>query len=77
MWSNTMDNFYDFNEDFDGTTGTFRQQTMQQPTDSGVSASVPLTSAPSAVSSAVVSSSALRIWDQTKQTCLFLAIIAD
>jgi hypothetical protein len=50
-----MDSFYDFNEDFDGTTGTFRQQTMQQSTDSGVSGSAPLTSAPSAVSSAVVS----------------------
>lgn len=52
-----MENFYEFNEDFDGTTGNiFRQpSTMQQPNDSNVSASASIASAPSAVSSAVVS----------------------
>lgn len=53
MWN--MDNFYDFNEEFDGTT-VFRQQTaaaMQQPNDSGVSATAPIASAPSAVSAVV------------------------
>lgn len=50
-----MDNFYDFNEEFDGTTGIFRQPTtMQQPNDSGVTASALIASAPSAVSSAAV-----------------------
>jgi hypothetical protein len=50
-----MENFYDFNEDFDGTTGLFRHpSTMQQPNDSGVTVPAPITSAPSAVSSAVV-----------------------
>lgn len=55
MWN--MENFYDFNEEFDGTTGIFRQQTaaMQQPNESGVTATAPLASAPSTVSSAVVS----------------------
>lgn len=55
MWSE-MDSFYDFNEDFDGAAGTFRQPSlaMQQPNDSGVNASTPLASAPSAVSSAMV-----------------------
>lgn len=54
-----MDNFYDFNEEFDGTTtgNIFRQPslTMQQPNDSSVSASGSISSAPSAVSSAGVS----------------------
>ena len=50
-----MDNFYDFNEDFDGSTATYRQTSiMQQPTDTSVTASAPLASAPSAVSSALV-----------------------
>jgi hypothetical protein len=55
MW-NAMDNFYDFNEEFDGSTGIFRQpsSTMQQPNDSSVTASAPLTSTPSAVSSVAV-----------------------
>lgn len=50
-----MDNFYDFNEEFDGSAGTFRQPsaTMQQPTDTSVNPSAPLASAPSAVSSLV------------------------
>lgn len=52
-----MDNFYDFNEEFnDGTTGIFRQQTaiaMQQPNDSGVTATPPLASAPSAAVSVI------------------------
>jgi hypothetical protein len=58
MWN--MDNYYDFNEEFDGTTGIFRQPTvatMHQPNDSSASAIAPLASAPSAVSSAVVRSS--------------------
>lgn len=61
MWS-AMDNYYDFNEEFDGSTGIFRQPsaTMQQPNDSSVSASAPLASAPSAVSSAVVRKIILR-----------------
>lgn len=52
-----MDNYYDFNEEFDGTTGIFRQQSgaMQQPNDSGLTATAPQASAPSAVSSAGVS----------------------
>lgn len=49
-----MDNFYDFNEEFDGTTeNIFRQPslTMQQSNnDSSVSASGSVASAPSAVS---------------------------
>lgn len=52
-----MDNFYDFNEEFDGSAGIFRHQTtttMQQPNDSNVAASASLASAPSAVSSAAV-----------------------
>lgn len=52
-----MDNFYDFNEEFDGTTGNlFRQPslTMQQPNDSSVSASGSIASTPSAVSTAGV-----------------------
>jgi hypothetical protein len=53
MWN--MENFYDFNEEFDGTTGLFRQPTtMQQQNDSSVTAPAPITSAPSAVSSAAV-----------------------
>lgn len=55
-----MDNFYDFNEEFnDGTTtGIFRQQTsiaMQQPNDSGVTATPSLASAPSAAVSFISS----------------------
>lgn len=49
-----MENFYDFNDDFDGTAGSFRQPTMQQPNDSSGLASASLASAPSAVSSAMV-----------------------
>lgn len=50
-----MENFYDFNDEYDGSTGSFRQPTtMQQPNDSGVAASAPLASAPSAISSAMV-----------------------
>lgn len=58
MWNaNAMENFYDFNEEFDGTTGNiFRQPplTMQQPNETSVSASASVASAPSAVSSALV-----------------------
>lgn len=57
MWNNNaMDNFYDFNEDFDGSTATYRQASaiMQQSTDTSVTGSAPLASAPSAVSSALV-----------------------
>lgn len=51
-----MENFYDFNEDFDGSAATYRQPSaiMQQSTDTNVTASAPPASAPSAVSSALV-----------------------
>lgn len=49
-----MDSFYDFNDDFDGTAGSFRQPAMQQPNDSSGPASASLASAPSAVSSAMM-----------------------
>lgn len=54
MWN--MDNYYDFNEEFDGTTGIFRPATtaMQQPNDSSITATAPLAPNPSAVSSVVV-----------------------
>lgn len=53
MWN--MENFYDFNEELDGTTGIFRQPaTMQQPSDSAVTASALVASAPPAVPSALV-----------------------
>jgi hypothetical protein len=53
-----MENFYDFNEDFDGSTaGIFRQTSttsMQQPSDANVSASSTIATAAS-VATAVVS----------------------
>ncbi|CRL04480.1 CLUMA_CG017560, isoform B [Clunio marinus] len=57
MW-NTMDNFYDFNDDLnDGSTGIYRQPsvTMQQPNDSGVNLTSSITSAPSTVPTATPS----------------------
>lgn len=72
-----MDNFYDFNDEFDGSTGSFRQPsaTMQQSSDTSVTA--PLASAPSAVSSALVRQEKKKFAQQIKtlsfQCHLFLA----
>lgn len=58
MWNNTMENFYEFNEEFDGpTAAAFRQQStsMQQPNETNVSASNPVATSASVTSTAVVS----------------------
>lgn len=66
-----MENFYEFNEEFDGpTAAAFRQQStnssMQQPNETNVSASNPVATSASVTSTAVVSVNRIRSFSSAR-----------